>query len=81
MFAGTQPLLLAEARERGPEQFLKEAAGRCWLASDKVDRLGRFGDADVHQTAQTTGEAVVMSPREPAPQLAKEHVCQFASSR
>ena len=57
-FARTQPLLLAETRQGCPEQILKQGRRPVLVGIRQGGSAGRFGDAEMHQTAQTTRQAV-----------------------
>jgi len=58
VFAGAQALLLAEARQRGPEQFFEQGGGAVLVGVGQGGSAGRFGDTEMDQTAQATGQAV-----------------------
>ena len=74
MLAGAQPLVLAKARQRGPEQFLEQGCRAVLVGVGQGGSAGRFGDADMHQTAQATGQSVAdVAQGIGAAQLAKEH--------
>ena len=67
-------MLLAKARQRGPEQFFEQGGGAVLVGIRQGGSAGRFGDAEMHQTAQTTGQAVAdVAQGIGATQLAKEH--------
>jgi hypothetical protein len=74
VFAGTQTLLLAETRQRGPEQFLKQGRRTVLVGVGQSRSAGRFGDAQMHQAPQTTCQAVAdLAERIRTPKLAKQH--------
>jgi hypothetical protein len=58
VLAGTQALLLAETRQRGPEQILEQSRRAVLVGVRQSGSAGRFGDAEMHQAAQTTRQAV-----------------------
>src|SRR5215831_460741 len=72
--AGAQVLLVAKARQRGPEQIF-EQGGRTVLVGVRQRRSsGCLSDAEMHQPAQTTGHAIAdLAQRIGASELAKEH--------
>mgnify|MGYP006869416406 CR=1 FL=1 len=65
---------VAEAGQRGPEEVLEQRSGAVLVGIRKGGPAGRFGDAEVHELAETATEAVAdLAQRIGAAQLAKEH--------
>jgi hypothetical protein len=74
MLTGTQSLLLAEARQRGPKQFFEQHGRPVLVSVGQGGPLGCFGDAEMDQTTQAAGQAITdIAQGISAAQLAEEH--------
>ena len=74
MFAGTQPLLIAKARQGGPEQIFEQRGGPVFVGVGQRGAAGRFGDTQVHQAAEAAGQPVTNLAEGIGPaELTKEH--------
>ena len=67
-------LLLAEPRQRGPEQFLEQSRRTMLVGVGQSGSAGRFSDAEMDQAAQTTRQPIAdLAQGIGASELAKEH--------
>jgi len=74
VLARTQALLLAEARQRGVEQIPIKRGWAMLVGIGQGGLVGRPGNAEMHQLAQTTGQPIAdLAQRIGVAQLAKQH--------
>src|SRR6202007_137666 len=74
VFAGAQALLVAKPRQRGPEQIFQQCRGAVLIGIRQGGTAGCFGNAEMHQAAQTAGQTVAnLAERIGSSQLAKKH--------
>src|SRR6478672_10224714 len=66
VFAGTEPLLFAEALQRGPEQFLEQGGRAVPVGVNKVDRLGALAMPTCTRRPKQQAKPLQMSRRESA---------------